>query len=606
MLDTLAPAGIGSSMPNFALSASPITLNLTPGQTATAAVTLSPTNGFGAAVDLAVNVIGAPAGVSATLDGLTLTGAGQTTLNVETTAATPGGNFVIAVTGTSGGIMHTAYVQLALPDFSVTAAKPAIYVNQSNTTTDTIAVNAINGFASPVTLALTALPPLVSASFSPVTTATTSQLTLSAGVTAPTSSSSPITVTGTSGATTRTVPSLAVAVSAGLGDCGLGTIVNLAGSYNLAAVHTDGTAFSDGGLDGGGYAFSASLLTEARVLNGIRFRLGAPNVPDAVYGAGQTIALPQGRYNTLQLLATGIDGNQINQPVTVTYTDGTTSQLTASFSDWFAPSTNVDEGEAVAMAYRNTSTGVADNRQFNVYGYTLLLNSGKSVKSFTLPKNRDVVLLAATLSDLPLGAEVNLARSYNATGIYTDGTTFAEDAGLDAGGTAYSANLLNDATAAGEEIAVGPSRFHVAGNNVPDAVYGAGQTIALPLGFFADLKLLGTGVQGNQTDQTIAVHYYDGSTDTFHQSFSDWSSLTGYPNESLAIKTAYRDNNDGSKDSQAFNVYLYTLKLHPLKLVKSITLPNNRNVVLLGITLAPPSVVDLEPLVCPIVSAFGK
>jgi hypothetical protein len=94
------------------------------------------------------------------------------------------------------------------------------------------------------------------------------------------------------------------------------------------------------------------------------------------------------------------------------------------------------------------------------------------------------------------------------------------------------------------------------------------------------------------------VHYRDGTTDTFTQSFSDWSSLSGYPNESLAIKTAYRDFNDGSQDSQSFNVYLYTLKLQPLKLVKSITLPSNRNVVLLSITMAPLSLVDVEPLVC--------
>ena len=94
------------------------------------------------------------------------------------------------------------------------------------------------------------------------------------------------------------------------------------------------------------------------------------------------------------------------------------------------------------------------------------------------------------------------------------------------------------------------------------------------------------------------MHYQDGATDTFIQSFSNCSSLPGYPNESLAIKNAYRDFNDGSQDSQSFNVYLYTLKLHPLKLVKSIMLPSNRNVVLLSITMAPLSVVDLEPLVC--------
>ena len=603
MLDALAPASL-SAGPNFTLAASPTTIQLTPGGTATTAVTLSPTNGFAGAVDLTANVLGSPAGITASLESSTLTGAGQTTLNIATTSATPGGNMVVAVSGTSGGIMHTAYVELSLPDFSLAATPNKVYVNQSGSATSAIAVNAINGFSAPVSFTLAGTPPLVTASLSPTTTSTSTNLSLQAYVTAPTASGAPLNVTGVSGSTSRVVPVLSVAVSAGLGDCGLGTPVSLASNYNVAAIRTDNTSFTDGGLDGGGYAYSETLITATRVWNGIRFRFGSANVPDAVFGAGQTIALPQGRFTSLQLMATGIEGNQSNQPITVTYTDGTTSQFLQSFSDWFTPSANVNEGEGVAMAYRNTATGTPDDRQFNMYAYTLLLNSGKTVKSITLPDNRDVVVLAATLSDLPLGTQVNLAKSFNVAGIYTDGSTFGDDAGLDGGGTAYSANLLNDTASTGENVVVGPSEFHIGAANVTDSVYGTGQTIALPFGIYSDLKLLGTGVQGDQTGQTVTVHYLDGSTDTFQQSFSDWSSLSGYPNESLAVTTAYRDNNDGTQDDQAFNVYLYTVKLNPLKLGKSITLPNNRDVLVLSMTLDAPSVVELEPLVCPVVSPF--
>ena len=63
-------------------------------------------------------------------------------------------------------------------------------------------------------------------------------------------------------------------------------------------------------------------------------------------------------------------------------------------------------------------------------------------KSLTLPNNRAVVVLAATLSLQTFGAETNLAGVFNATGIYTDGSSFSADGGLDAGGAAYSANLL--------------------------------------------------------------------------------------------------------------------------------------------------------------------
>ena len=303
----------------------------------------------------------------------------------------------------------------------------------------------------------------------------------------------------------------------------------------------------------------------------------------------------------MQLLATGIDGRQGDQPITVTYTDGTVAKLTQSFSDWFSPSINVNEGEAVAMPYRNTATGTPDKRQFNLYGYSILLDEHKSVKSFTLPDNRAIVVFSATLSDLPLGVETNLAKDFNAIGIYTDGSTFSADGGLDGGGAAYSANLLNDTAKSGEDIVVGPSKFHLAGSNVPDVVYAAGQTLALPGGFYSELKVLGTAVQGDQTDQKFILHYTDGTSQTVSLSFSDWSALGGYAYESIAIQTPYRDYNDGSQDAQAFNVYLYTYPLYPSKQIKSITLPNNRNLVFLAITLAPPSIVNLEPVVCPIV-----
>jgi len=56
-----------------------------------------------------------------------------------------------------------------------------------------------------------------------------------------------------------------------------------------------------------------------------------------------------------------------------------------------------------------------------------------------------VVILAATLTKEPVGTQVDLSSSYNAAGIYTDGFTFnCDTGGVDAGGTAYSGDLLGD------------------------------------------------------------------------------------------------------------------------------------------------------------------
>ncbi len=595
-LNAIAPPPAANA-PNFSLLASPATLNLTPGAGATATVTLTPQGGFAGATDLRVTLIGAPAGVTATLDRNTLPGAGQAVLNIETTGATPGGSYLVAITGVNAGLSHTAYVSLALPDFSLASASPTIYLNQRGTARDIFSVNAVNGFTGAVTLTGGAPPPGVTGAFSPAVTTTASTLNLNGDVLAPTTAGRQVSVSGTSSGTTHTLPSLQLAVSAAAGQCGLGEPVDLSGSWNLTAIRPDGQSNTDGGLDGSGYTYSAALLGNARVLNGTKYLFGAPGIPNAIYGAGQTIPVQHGHYNALQLVGTGVGGSQASQTFIVHYTDGTTTQLSQGFSDWFSPGPNVNETEAVAMPYRNRAGGTRDNRQFNAYGYTLPLDGGKTVESLTLPKNRSLIVLAATLSVQQFGTEVDLARQFNATGITTDGTTFGD--GLDGSGAAYSANLLGDTTAAGRDVYVGPSAIHLGGANVPDVVYGAGQTIALPSGYYQDLQLLGTAVQGDQTGQPLTVSYADGSVQTFNQSFSDWSALGSYVNESQAIRTAYRDYNDGSRNQQAFNVYLYTLPLNLTKPVKSITLPDNRYVVLLGMTLMPWSVFELEPVVCP-------
>lgn len=597
MLDQLAPAALASA-PNFALTASSTTLNLQPSQGSSTVISVLAMKGFAGAVGLQATVVGAPAGVTATLSSPTVQAGGQASLDVQTAAGTPGGSYLVAVSGSAGSLQHTVYIKLALPDYSLAASTSMLYLNQQSSVTDQISVAPVNGFDSNVNLSLTGLPPLVTGQLAPMTTSLSSTLSLTSQVVTPTTPGVPISISGTSGGTTHSAPSLQVAISAALGSCGLGDLVNLSGGFNLTAIHTDGKIFSDNGLDGDGYAYSAQLLTSSRVLNGVQFALGQPDQPDAVYAAGQTFNLPSGTHNALQLLGTGINGVQQNQTVTVTYSDGSTTQTNLSFSDWYAPSTNVDEGNAVSMAYRDTATGAQDGRQFNVYSYTIPLFSNKQAVSFTLPSNRSVVLLSATATNLPLGAEVNLIKSYNAEGIYTDGTTFSAEGGLDGGGAAFSANLLQLSPRFGETVIVGPSQFYLAPANSPNALYGTGQSIALPAGEYAYLKLLGTAVQGDQTNQPVTVTYTDGSTQTYQQSFSDWSSLSGYNNESLAIQTAYRDYNDGTQDQQAFNVYLYTLPLQPGKTVKSLTLPSNRYVLVLAATLSAAYPVAQLPASC--------
>jgi hypothetical protein len=401
LLNALGPAFTG---PNFSLSASPQQLNVSQGNTGTSTISVTPANSFTGAVALGVTALGLPAGVTATVSPTSVAEGGSATLSVSTTGSTPGGNFPIVVTGTSAGLTHTAYVTLALPGFTITTPSN-VFLNQSGRASATITIGDVNGFDGKVKLTLSGLPKGVFAHFTPEATATTSQLEFTAIPIAETGFSS-ITITGTSGKITQTA-TLTLAVSAALGRFGLGRPVNLSSAFNINGIYTDGTAYSTGGLDGGGFSYSANLLTPSRVLDLELMQFGPPNQLNAISGTGQTINLPEGHFLNLLLFGTGVQGAQTSQLVTITYTDGTSTQFMQSFSDWFSPQNFPNEFEAVAMSHRNFMDGSQDDRTFNLYAYEFHLDPAKRIQSVTLPNNPFVVVVAATLTDgflLPIEA----------------------------------------------------------------------------------------------------------------------------------------------------------------------------------------------------------
>jgi subtilase family serine protease len=392
LLNVLGPVPTG---PNFVLTATPSTLNVTQGNTGSSSITLTALNGFASTVNLTVAAPGQPAGVTPSVNPASVTGSNPATLSVATTSATPGGNFPIVVTGTASGLTQTAYVTLALPGFSL-SAPATLFINQYGNASGAVTVSTVNGFSGDVTFSVSGVPNGVRALLSPKRTTGSTRLVLSAASEA-TVGYANLTVVGTSGNLTQSA-NISLAVSAATGTGGSGTPVDLSSAYNVIGIYNNGVTYNSGGLDGGGYSYSEKLLTPSRILYGNQFNFGPANHADAVSGTGQPIALPAGQFSELTLLATGVDGAQTAQTITITYTDGSTSQFTRSFSDWFSPSNFPGEIEAVAMPYRNVSNGTQDDRTFNLYGYPIPLDKTKTVQSFTLTENRDVVVLAATLT----------------------------------------------------------------------------------------------------------------------------------------------------------------------------------------------------------------
>ena len=108
--------------------------------------------------------------------------------------------------------------------------------------------------------------------------------TVPASVTVPAGAQSvafPITTTAVTAASRATIiakqggitqtATINLAVSAATARDGVGTPVDLSAAYNVSGIYTDGTTYSTGGLDGGGFSYSANLLTPARRLTAIQF-----------------------------------------------------------------------------------------------------------------------------------------------------------------------------------------------------------------------------------------------------------------------------------------------------------------------------------------------
>ena len=197
---------------DFSVNLKPGKSSVLAGQATTFTVTISPKFGFNAAVALSIS--GLPADATATFNPASfvpLKSAKTSTLTVQTAATTPAGSYVLPVTVTGGGITHTANASLVVKSvaggfFTISAAPDPQSVQAGQSAIYAVTLTGFNGFNSAVTLSLSGLPPLTSASFSqnPVTpTASGAASTLTITTTDPMPPSvSLLTITGTTSTST--------------------------------------------------------------------------------------------------------------------------------------------------------------------------------------------------------------------------------------------------------------------------------------------------------------------------------------------------------------------------------------------------------------------
>jgi hypothetical protein len=453
---------------DFGLSVTPASQSVTAGSSGAFTATVAALNGFAGTVTLAAS--GLPSGATANFSPPSIALAGSSALTISTTTATAPGTYSLAVTGTSGTLLHAATVSVTVTAATTGGASVPVSLSAVFNKTGIVAdgstftlgldgygfaysanvlgvAQSINGTA--YNIGSSGAPNVVSNATIPLPAGTFGALKMLATGVNGAQAAQVFTVKYTDGTVSvitqslsdwfvpnsyaremvalampyrdtysgakdnrvfnlygysfpldqsKTVSSITLPANNNVAVLAITLVpaaqVPLASAYNRNAFDTDGTTFTSGGLDGYGFAYSANLLGTTQTVNGTVFNVGPSNVPNSV--ANATITLPPGNFSALSVLATGVNGLQTSQTVTLNYTDGTSTPFVQSFSDWFVSAGYPGETKAVTMAYRDVYNGTRDTRTFLLYGYVFALNVAKTVKSITLSANSNVVVLAIT------------------------------------------------------------------------------------------------------------------------------------------------------------------------------------------------------------------
>ena len=206
-------------------------------------------------------------------------------------------------------------------------------------------------------------------------------------------------------------------LSATLAASGSTTVVDLSSVFNRVGLAADGTNFS-GGLDGYGDALSANALGSSLSWNDVPFTLGPADVNNVINATGQSVPLAQQQVSQLDVLAVSTSGDQPSQSFVVHYTDGTSTTFTEGISFWqgsadFSGEATVATPDRIDVSYGDYYNYYY-NTTANVYGFTLAVNSSKTVASITLPNNGAIDVLA--ISEAPAASAPTGCR--RGTGIW--------------------------------------------------------------------------------------------------------------------------------------------------------------------------------------------
>jgi len=196
----------------FSVSASPASVDIAAGNSATATIGVSSIGGFSGTASLAATA--SPSGLTLSLNPNSVAipsgGTVSSTLTISSSGTTAPGLYNLTVTVTSGTVSYSRSVQVRVgANFSIASSLSSISIQVRTTSTATITVTSLNGFAGTVSFSETSLPQGPGMSMSPGSVALSAGGTATAtlSITAPAQAATyVITVQATTGSVSHSVP----------------------------------------------------------------------------------------------------------------------------------------------------------------------------------------------------------------------------------------------------------------------------------------------------------------------------------------------------------------------------------------------------------------
>lgn len=266
--------------PNFSLSATPGTVTVNPGGSATYTVSAAALSGFTGTVTL--SAAGLPTGATASFNPASITPGTNSTLTVTTTSSTPAGSSTFTISGTSGSLVNSTTAVLTVTDFSLSVTPGSATVNPGGSASYTVSASPLDGFTGSITLSAAGLPTGATATFNPISVTPGENSTLTVATSSNTPAASPtLTIIGTSGSLIHSTT-----VALGITD------------FSLSIAPSSATANPGG---------TTSYTVSTTALNGFTgsIVLSLTGLPGGANGSFNPTSVAPGGTSTLALTTTG-------------------------------------------------------------------------------------------------------------------------------------------------------------------------------------------------------------------------------------------------------------------------------------------------------------